>query len=64
MASTSRRLSRMGKKPGSQTPGKLKGESCQRSKLKDHGRSARGYKNHDMYERYCALIDGMNKASK
>jgi len=48
-----------------QTKGRDKGESCQKSALKEFGRNANPYKmrgqNLKKYQDYCAHVDSMNK---
>lgn len=62
MTTTSRGISRRAKAHrGSQTPGKDKGESCQKSPLKEWGRRVNPYKlgvrGLKIYKTYCDLTD-------
>lgn len=47
------------------TPGKDKGDSCQKSSLKEFGRNAKPYKMHGQdlqrYKNYCKHVDSLNK---
>lgn len=66
MATSSRRLSNKARKnKASQTPGKTKGPSCQKSPLKNWGMNARPHRMTSAgllgkYSGYCTLCDKMN----
>lgn len=65
MTTTSRRLSRRVKKVSSHTPGRQKGENCQRTALKIFGAKANPYKLKGAAAKrfvdYSALVRGLNK---
>jgi hypothetical protein len=65
MRTTSRRLGKPSIKPKSQTPGKTKGENCQRTPLKTWGIRVNPYKmsgaDLDKYAKYCQVTSGLNK---
>lgn len=66
MTTSSRRLSQRSRKSRpSQTPGKDKIESCQKSELKEFGRTANPSKLRgsglERYAAYCRVVDLMNR---